>query len=159
EQIKLMIASLPDVPEAKDNLDEVNAYNVGGNYKELVLNAHQALVRAGYPAHIVHERIITHERLSRYKVLVIVSQTFDLPGKITKTIADWVEKGGRVIVHQTTTVKFPRAIVTKVDLRDPAFRWGAFYVRAERKDHPFKSNRDASYYLTNHFMDEMARKA
>ena len=61
EQIKLLIASLPDVPGAKDKLVEINAYNVGGNYKEQVLTAHQALARAGYPAHIVHERVLADQ--------------------------------------------------------------------------------------------------
>ena len=35
----------------------VSAYDIGGNYKEQVLGAHHALTRAGYPAHIVHERL------------------------------------------------------------------------------------------------------
>jgi hypothetical protein len=78
---------------------------------------------------------------------------------VKKTIADWVEKGGRVIVDETTKIKFPKAIVTKADLRDPQFRWSVLFSKAERKDHPFKNDREASYYLTNHFMDEMARKA
>src|SRR5205085_87987 len=56
EQIKLLIASLPDVPGDRTKLVDINAYNVGGNYKEQVLTAHQAVARAGYPAHIVHER-------------------------------------------------------------------------------------------------------
>src|SRR5262249_27163475 len=53
----------------------------------------------------------------------------------------------------------PRAVVSEADFRDPQFRWGAYFSKAERKDHPFKDNREASYYLTNFFMDDMARKA
>jgi hypothetical protein len=159
EQIKLMIASLPDVPGAKDKLVDVNAYNVGGNYKEQVLGMHQALARAGYPAHIVHERIVTPELLSRYKSLVIVGQTFELPTATKKTIADWQAKGGTVVVDETTTVKFEKALVTKAGFRDPAFRWGAYFALAEKKDHPFKNNREASVYHTNWFMDEQVRKA
>jgi hypothetical protein len=159
EQIKLMIASLPDVPGAKDKSVAVNAYNVGGNYKEQVLSAHQALARAGYPAHIVHERILTPELLKRYKTLVVVGQTFDLPAGVKKVIDDWSREGGTVVVDGTTRVKFPGAVRTGADFRDPAFRWGAFFGEAEKEKHPFKSNREASVYQTNWFMDEPVRKA
>ena len=159
EQIKLMIASLPDVPGAKDKLVDISAYNVGGNYKEQVLNTHQALARAGYPAHIVHERILTPKLIGRYKTLVIVGQTFDLPAGIKKTIADWQAKGGTVVVDETTKAKFDKALVTKANFRDPAFRWNAYFGLAEKKDHPFANNREASVYHTNWFMDEQVRKA
>src|SRR5262249_5144005 len=159
EQIKLMIATLPDVPGAKDKEVSINAYDVGGNYREQVINAHQALLRAGYPAHILHERVITPEVLARYKTLVVVGQTFPLPKGLMKTIDDWAAKGGTVVVDGTTTVKLPGAVATKADFRDPGYRWRAYYSKAEQKDHPFKSNREATSYLTNHFMDEMARKA
>lgn len=158
EQIKLLIASMPDVPGAKDKEVEVNAYNVGGNYKEQVLNAHQALVRAGYPAHVLHERVLG-DQLKNYKTLVVVGQTFELPKEVRKTIDDWVAKGGTVVVDGTTKAKLPGAVLTKADFRDPGFRWSAFFTKAERKDHPFKSNREASYYLTNYFMEEMVRAA
>jgi hypothetical protein len=159
EQIKLMIASLPDIPGAKDKLVDINAYNVGGNYKEQVLSAHQALARAGYPAHILHERILNAKVLDRYKTLVIVGQTFDLPADLKKIIDLWTVKGGTVIVDETSKVKFERTVVTKADFRDPAFRWGAYFGLAEKKDHPFKNNREASLYHTNYFMDEQVRKA
>jgi hypothetical protein len=158
DQIKLKIASLPDLPWNKDKEMEINAYNVGGNYKEQVLNAHQALARAGYPAHILHERVLK-EKLKRYKTLVIVGQTFELPGDVRKIIEDWVKGGGVVVVDGTTKVKFEKAVVTKADFRDPAFRWGAYFGKAEMKDHPFANDREASYYHTNYFMDDMARKA
>jgi hypothetical protein len=158
EQIKLMIASLPDVPGSKDKLVEINAYNVGGNYKEQVLNAHQALARAGYPAHILHERVLK-DKLKRYKTLVIVGQTFELPDDVRKLIDDWVKGGGVVVVDGTTKVKFEKAVMTKADFRDPAFRWGAYFGKAEMKDHPFANDREASYYHTNYFMDDLARKA
>jgi hypothetical protein len=159
EQIKLMIASLPDIPGAKDKRVDVNAYNIGGNYKEQVMSAHQALARAGYPAHIIHERIVTPDLLKRYKTLVIVGQTFDLPAGVKKIIDEWSAKGGTVIVDETTKAKFDKAIVTKADFRDPAFRWGAYFALAEKKDHPFKNNREASVYHTNWFMDEQVRRA
>jgi hypothetical protein len=159
EQIKLMIASLPDVPGAKDKLVDVNAYNVGGNYKEQVLGAHQALARAGYPAHIVHERVLSPELLRRYKTLVVVGQDRQLPAGVRKVIADWQAAGGKVVIDETTRAKFDGAVVTKADFRNPAFRWGAYFGLAERKDHPFKSNREASVYHTNWFMDEQVRRA
>src|SRR5205085_5442216 len=71
EQIKLLIASLPDVPGARYKEVEVNAYNVGGNYKAQIINDHHPLVRAGYPAHILHERVLD-EKLKNYKTLVVV---------------------------------------------------------------------------------------
>lgn len=158
EQIKLMIASLPDVPGAKDKLVDINAYNVGGNYKEQVLTAHQALARAGYPAHVLHERVLA-DKLGRYKTLVVVGQTFDLPADVRKVLDEWTAKGGRIVVDGTTTVKFRDAVVTKADFRDPAFRWGAYFGVAEKKPHPFRNDREASVYHTNFFMDEMVRKA
>jgi hypothetical protein len=158
EQIKLMIASLPDLPGAKDKLVDINAYNVGGNYKEQVLTAHQALARAGWPAHILHERVLK-DHLARYKALVIVGQTFELPEEVRQIIEAWQATGGKVVVDGTTTVKFKGAIVTKGDFRDPAYRWSVPFTLAEKKGHPFKSEREASYHHTNWFMDEMARKA
>jgi hypothetical protein len=158
EQIKLLIASLPDVPGAKGKEVAVNAYDVGGNYKEQVLSAHQALARAGYPAHILHERVLARQ-LKDYRTLVVVGQTFALPAEVRGVIADWVAKGGQVVVDGTTKVKFPGASVTKADFRDPYFRWKAYFEQAQKKDHPFASNRQASYYLTNTFMDEQVRRA
>ncbi len=117
------------------------------------------LARAGYPAHILHERIVRRSLLKRYKTLVVVGQTFELPEDVKKVIDDWSAKGGTVIVDETTKAKFAKAIVTKADFRDPAFRWGAYFGLAEKKDHPFKSNREASVYHTNWFMDEQVRKA
>ena len=42
---------------------------------------------------------------------------------------------------------------------EPMMRGNPYFGKAERKDHPFKNEREASYYLTNYFMDEMARNA
>jgi hypothetical protein len=68
---------------------------------------------------------------------------------VRKVIDDWVTKGGQVVVDGTTKVKFKGAIATKADFRDPAFRWGAYFGKAEQKKHPFKNDREASYYHTN----------
>jgi hypothetical protein len=159
EQIKLLIASLPDIAGVKDGEVSVNAYSIGGNYKEQVLGAHQALARAGYPAHILHERILPSGVLKRYRTLVIVGQTFELPADVRKAIDDFVKSGGKVLVDGTTKVRFPGAVVTRADWRNPAFRWNILFERANRKDHGFKNERAASYYQTNHFMDEIVRKA
>ena len=159
EQIKLLIASLPENSGLKDGKVEVNAYNIGGNYKEQVLGAHQALVRAGYPAHILHERLLPGGALKRYKTLVVVGQTFELPAEVRKAIADFVAAGGKAVVDGTCKVKFPGAVVSKADWRDPAFRWSVLFGRAEKKDHGFKNEREASYYHTNFFMDKIVRDA
>jgi hypothetical protein len=159
EQIKLMIASLPETTGAKGSEVEVNAYNVGQNYKDQVLTAHQALVRAGYPAHIVHERLLPGGVLKRYRTLVIVGQTFALPGEVRGAIEEFWGRGGKVVADRTCKVPFPGAIVTDADFRDLGFRWADLFGRAEKKDHGFKNDREASYYLTNHFMDKPARAA
>ncbi|MFO0877120.1 MAG: hypothetical protein U0840_07070 [Gemmataceae bacterium] len=158
EQIKLMIAAMPDIPGATDKQVEINAYNVGGNYKEQVLTLHQAISRAGFPAHVLHQRVLA-EQLDKYRVLCIVGQTFPFPPEVQAVLQHWVDRGGQIVCDATTTVKLPNALVTRVDLRDPGFRWTAYFNKAERKDHPFKSEREASFYLTNWFMDELARQA
>lgn len=159
EQIKLLIASLPENSGVKDGKVDVNAYNVGGNYKEQVLGAHQAVVRAGYPAHILHERLLPGGALKRYKTLVIVGQTFEMPADVNKAIAAFVAAGGKVVADGTTRVKFPGAVVSKADWRDPAFRWSVLFGRAEKKEHGFKHEREAGHYHTNFFMDKMLRDA
>src|SRR5207249_10441669 len=114
ERIKLTVDSLPELTGVKSDEVMVNAYNVGGNYKEQVLGAHQALARAGFPAHILHERVLK-DHLGRYKTLVIVGQTFELPADVRKVIDGWVEEGGVVVVDGTTKVKFDGAVVTRAD--------------------------------------------
>ncbi|MBY0228331.1 MAG: hypothetical protein K2W96_03530 [Gemmataceae bacterium] len=158
EQIRLLIASMPDVPGAKDKSADINAYSVGGNYKEQVLNAHQAIARAGWPAHILHELVLA-ERLKDYKTLVIVGQTFDLPADARKTLAAWQAKGGKVVIDGTTTARIEGAAKAGFAFRDPQFRWNALFNAADKKDHKFKSEREASVYQTNWYMDGMARDA
>jgi hypothetical protein len=157
EQIKLLIPTLVETTGQKDGMMEVNAYNVGGNYKDQVLGVHQALTRAGYPAHILHERLLPQGALKDYRTLVVVGQTFALPAGVRKAIADFVEGGGQVVVDPTTTVKLPGSVPMKADWRDPGFYWGSYFTRVDRKDPAFKSARDASYYWTNFFMDSKVR--
>lgn len=156
EQIKLMIASWPDTNDAAGTAEQsVNAYNIGGNYKEQILNTHQAVNRAGYPAHILHEKILASEVLRNYKTLVIVGQTFALPADVQKQIADFQKRGGRVVTDNTTTIKIPNAITTTANFRDPAYRWGGVFVI----NNPKVSAKQASLYQTNFFMDQQARDA
>lgn len=159
EQIKLMIASLPENTAIdKDGTEiQINAYSIGGNYKEQVLSVHQALGRAGYPAHIVHERLLPRGALKNYKTLVLVGQTFDLPADVRRAIAEFAAAGGQVVVDKTTTVRFDGALVTEADFKDPAYRWTPLYFAAEQKK--FKTAKEASYYWSNYFMDNIVREA
>jgi hypothetical protein len=158
EQIKLLVASLPENTAVKEGQIDLNAYSVGGNYKEQVLTVHQALSRAGYPAHILHERVLPRGVLGqgRYKTLVIVGQTFDLPDDVRQALNRFVAAGGQIVTDRTTTVRFDSAVTTEADFKDPAYRWTPLFV-ADPKS--FKTPREASYFQTNHFMDEPARKA
>ncbi|HET6879232.1 MAG TPA: hypothetical protein VFI31_03715, partial [Pirellulales bacterium] len=156
EQIKLMVASLPENTALKEGQIDLSAYSVGGNYKEQVLTVHQALSRAGYPAHIVDERLLPRGALANYRTLVIVGQTFDLPGEVQQALEAFTAAGGQVVNDRTTSVKFDGAITTDANFKDPAFRWTPLFV-ADKKN--FKSPREASSFQTNYFMDEPARQA
>ena len=159
EQIKLMIASWPESNEAAGTGEQsVSAYSVGGNYKEQVLNAHQAINRAGYAAHILHERILPSGVLGKYKVLMIVGQTFALPSDIQKAIGEFQKSGGVIITDSTTTQKFTGALKTAANLRDPAYRWSAVYGVTPEKN-PKLTQKQASYFQTTHWMDKQARAA
>lgn len=155
EQIKLMVAAMPENTALGDKGElAVNAYSIGGNYKEQVLNVHQTLSRAGYPTHILHEKILPRGVLKNYKTLVVVGQTFTLPAEVRTAIADFVRQGGRIVTDRTTTQSFPGSIVTEADFRDPHYRWGALFGAPEDK---FKTMREASTFKTNWFMDERNR--
>ncbi|HVX15057.1 MAG TPA: hypothetical protein VHC22_27950 [Pirellulales bacterium] len=156
EQIKLMVASLPENTALKEGQIDLSAYSVGGNYKEQVLTVHQALSRAGYPAHILDERLLPRGALARYKTLVVVGQTFELPDDVEQALRDFTSAGGRIVYDRTTSVRFDQGIATEADFKDPAFRWTPLFV-ADKKS--FKSPREASFFQTNFFMDELARKA
>ena len=64
-----------------------------------------------------------------------------------------------MIVNRSTTVRFPAPIDSEADFRDPAARWLPLFLLSEREPGRFKTPREASYYQTNHFMDEPARAA
>ncbi len=158
EQIKLLVASLPENTALKGKEIDINAYNVGGDYKESVLTAHYALARAGYPAHIIHERTLPYGALKNYKTLVIVGQTYELPDLIEEHLKKFTDAGGRIVVDKSTTVKFDNAIpiVADVDLKGLSYRWNVLFQTDAKQ---FKTAREASLYQTNHFMDEPVRNA
>ncbi len=160
EPIKLMIASLPENTALKGKEIDINAYNVGGDYKETVLTAHYALSRAGFPAHIIHERTLPYGVLRNYKTLVIVGQTFDFPAPIQDAIKAFVTSGGRIVIDRSTggsTVSnFGQPIVAEVDLKGLSYRWNVLFQQDPKS---FKSPREASLFQTNHFMDDPVRNA
>ncbi len=158
EQIKLKIASLPENTALQSKEIDINAYNVGGDYKESVLTAHYALARAGYPAQIIHERTLPYGALKNYKTLVIVGQTHELPDLIEEHLKKFTDAGGRIVVDKSTTVKFDNAtaIVADVDLKGLSYRWNVLFQTDAKQ---FKTVREASLYQTNHFMDEPVRNA
>ncbi len=158
EQIKLMIASLPEDTKVKDGQVEASAYSVGQDYKDNILQTHQAIARAGYPAHILHEKRVPQGWLKKYKVLVVIGQTFEFPADVKAAISDFQKAGGVVVVDKGTTVKIEGAIVTDAIVKDLGWRWGAYYALAEKKDNGL-SKKQSSLYHTNYFMDEPARAA
>ena len=156
EPIKLMVASLPENTALNGKEIEINAYNIGGDYKEAVLTAHYALSRAGYPAHIIHERTLPYGVLKTYKTLVIVGQTNEFPTPIQETLKQFVMAGGKIVTDRSTTIKIDNAIVADVDLKGLSYRWNVLFLQDAKS---FKSPREASTYQTNHFMDEPVRNA
>lgn len=156
EQIKLMIASLPE-GATKDGKLEVSAYSIGQNYKDNILQTHQAISRAGYPAHILHEARVAQGWLKNYKVLVIIGQTFDLPADVRAAITAFQKGGGIVVVDKATSVKFDGALVTEANVKDLGFRWGAYFAKA--KDDTTLTKKQKTLYTSNFFMDEPARAA
>lgn len=158
EQIKLMIASLPEDSNVKDGQIEANAYNVGGNYKDNILQTHEAIIRAGYPADVLHEKRIAQGWLKNYKVLIVIGQTFELPADVRTAIAEFQKAGGVVIVDKGTTVKFDGALKTDAALQDLGWRWASVYGRASKPDNGL-TNKESSLDCSNFFMDEPARAA
>lgn len=156
EQIKLMIASLPENTALKGKEIDINAYSIGGDYKEAVLTAHYALARAGFPAQIIHERTLPYGALKTIKTLVIVGQTYDLPDAMAEHLKKFTDAGGRIVVDKSTTVQFDNAIVANVDLKGLSYRWSVLFLQDAKS---FKTPREASLYQTNHFMDEPVRNA
>lgn len=158
EQIKLMVASLPEDTKVKDGQVVATAYSVGGNYAANILQTHQAIARAGYPAHILHEKRLAQGWLKNYKTLVIIGQTFELPAEVRGAIADFQKAGGMVVVDKGTTVKFEGALVTEAVLQDLGWRWGTYFTMDRNPENKL-SKKLATLYSSNFFMDEPARAA
>jgi len=156
EQIKLMIADYPETKELEDGEMVLNAYGVGSNYKLHVLAAHQALIRAGYPTHILDERTLPENALRSYRTLVIVGQTFGLPSAYCQAIEKFTASGGRVLVDEATTVTLPGATVVKMGLTDMGHRWSAKF---SAKAADGKTPADDGIYQTNWWADGFARNA
>jgi len=157
EQIKRMVADMPENALSDEGELNINAYSVGSNYKFQVLNMHQALTRAGYPSHIVHERLLPGGGLEKYRTLVLVGQTFELPAEVRKAIGAFVPRGGRLVVDRTCSVDFGEQVVpVDADLKDAGYRWAAAFGLEEEQ---FRHARAASYVKTNHSMDSIARNA
>ncbi len=156
ETLNVTISDLPKNTAATELEWPINAYYMGGDYKESVLTAHYATSRAGYAAHIVHEGTLTSGVLANYRVLIIIGQTAELPSDVKQAIEAFVAAGGQVLVDRSTTVSFTDAIVIPVRLKDLIYRWVALY---NQKPSSFKTRKEASYFKTNHFMDGFVRQA
>ncbi|HEX3314509.1 MAG TPA: hypothetical protein VHR72_06420, partial [Gemmataceae bacterium] len=156
KELKLTIPNLLPESGIKDGQVKADAYKIGGNYRDNILSAHMALSRAGYPAHVVDERIAAKGALKDYKVLLVLGQTFALPPEVNKALADFRARGGKIIIDKATKVDLGADLVTDADLVDLAFRWGTVY---DLKPRPGLSVRKASSYTTNWFMDEPQRRA
>src|SRR5262249_32900195 len=93
EQIKLMLP-LPEKEGQKNVEIETSPYEVGGVYLRQVVDVHQVLRRAGYAAHVVHENLLVPGGLlDRYKALVIVGQTHELPANVRHALSKFVKDG------------------------------------------------------------------
>lgn len=155
-KITLQVKSLPRNTALKSKEVEINAYSLGGDYKEAVLTAHYALSRAGYPAHILHERLLPQGLLKHYKTLVIVGQTFAFPPEVQQALSQFTARGGKIVVDQSTTVRFDRALRAAVNLKGLSYRWGVLFTEDPKS---FQTAKEASFFQTNYFMDEAVRRA
>ncbi|MFW6038927.1 MAG: hypothetical protein ACOC9P_00440 [bacterium] len=159
EQPTLMIADLPEDAYNEQGEVEVNAYQVGSNYKGEIVTAATAINRAGYPVHVMHERLLATDVLDRYKVLVLVGQTHALPEKARAAIERFTEAGGQVIVDEKTTVELPGALTTEANVADHSYRWRPHFQRLKQLEEGSPKTREASYYQTNHYAEDFSREA
>src|SRR5262249_42961735 len=156
EQVKLLVP-LPEKGDLKGVEINSDAYEVGGGYATQVLDVHQVLRRAGYPADVIHERLLPGGVLKNYKTLVIVGQTFELPAEVKQAVADFVKGGGKVVVDPSTKVKFDGAITIDADFEADAVR--ARDILAELGAKAAKGKRDASVFETSDYLDRPHRQA
>ena len=81
------------------------------SYKMLV-----ALVRLGYTPRFVTEEELGQAAPTGIKALVILGQTFPLPGAVRKNIESFVQSGGLVLADANTTIQLPGARRLEADL-------------------------------------------
>jgi hypothetical protein len=148
---------LPEEGDLKEAEINSNAYEVGGVYATQLLDVHQVLRRAGYPADVVHERLLPGGVLKNYKTLVIIGQTFELPAEVKQAVADFVKGGGAVVVDLSTKVKFDGAITMDADFGADAVR--ARSLLAELGAKAAKGKRDASVFETSDYLNRPHRQA
>ena len=159
EQVKLMVADLPEIDgEAKKELD-VNLYSVGTNYKGEVMDTHHGLVRAGYNAHIIHEDLVPRGILEHYKVLVVPAQTYPFPEAVRQGIQAFADAGGAIVVDRKTSVDLPGAVVCETGLSDIGYRksFPASFGKYETPKHG--TVKKSSYFDTNYHRDTYPRAA
>lgn len=156
EQIKLLVP-YPDEGATKQASIETSPYEVGAVYTRQVMDVHQILRRAGYPAHVVHERLLPEGALKKYRTLVLVGQTFDFPSDVRKALDDFVKGGGIILRDRSTTIKLPGAIEYAGAFGAADVR--ARSVRAEHKAKAAKTKREESRYTTSQYVNEFHRQA
>ncbi len=145
EFAKIMV-SVPENGEVKEVPVDTNSLEIGGIYLQQVQSVHQALRRAGYPAHIVDERVLP-DWLKRYKTLFIIGQTFEFPAEINRLIGEFQKQGGTVVVDPSTKVKIAGAIVCPLAFSPNDIL--AQSIIAEKKAKETKPLREASRFGTS----------
>ncbi len=155
EQIKLLLPA-PDQTEQKQFEINTSPYEVGAVYTHQVLGVHQALRRAGYPTHILHERRLTRD-VQKYRTLVIVGQSHDFPADVQKALKEFVGRGGKIVRDKSTTVKLPGSIVFEAPFSETDFRLRD--AQAAQKAKAARSKLEASLYSTSHSYNQVHRDA
>jgi hypothetical protein len=156
EQIKLLLP-LPEKSELKEATVTSSPYEVGEVYTDQVLDVHQVMRRAGYPAHIVHERLLPDGILKNYKTLVIVGQTFAFPPEVRQAIDAFVQAGGKIVTDRSTTVKFDGAVVIDADFSPTTIR--ARRALAAQKAAAATTKRAASVFDSSNYFNQPHRAA
>jgi hypothetical protein len=143
-----LLLPLPDENLAANKTASIksNAYEVGGVYGMQLLGTHQALRRAGYPAHFVQDSALDR-LLPNYNTLVITGQTFPLEPKAQAAIAAFAARGGKIVIDKSTTVPFPNAITHNARLGAQDLR--LFQYEAQQKASQGKTPLEISKYQTN----------
>jgi len=140
---------------AQAELDS-NAYEVGIAYARPLIDLHQALRRAGYPAHFVDERLLASGVLRNYKVLFVNGQTFALPESVQAALSDF-RKSGAVLADRSTAATLPAPVVHELDLSTQTFRGRA--LLRKRQAEAAKTEHEKSLFETTKLENEPVRQA